>query len=61
MFYVSLIVITRQKPTVDKQKRKRKESKYITMKSNKSQRKRAKEGRNKGIAKRPENNEQNGS
>ena len=44
MFSVSLIGTTKKKPQVDTQKRKRKESNYMTTKNiNKSQRKKARE------------------
>ena len=57
MFCVSLIVTTKQKPTVDSQKIKRRESQHITQKSTiyKGRQPERKKG-----TKQPENNEYNG-
>ena len=58
MFYVSLVVTTRQKPIVDTQKVKKKRNLSILLqKIIKSQRKRAREEKNKRTAKQPDSNE----
>ena len=51
MFYVSLMVTSRQKTITDTQKRKRKKSKYNTKEKSLNHK-----GRNKGTTKQPENN-----
>ena len=57
MFYISLMVTTKQKLITDTQNIKRKKSKLLLGKILKSQRKTArKEERNKAITKQPENN-----
>lgn len=57
MFYISVMVITEQKPVIDTQKRKRKESKHITAEYHQIPRKRVrKEERNKGSIRQLGNN-----
>ena len=46
MFYVSLMVITKQKPIVETQKKKRKESKHTTMENHQITKEDSKRGSN---------------
>ena len=58
MFHMSLMVTTKQKPTVTSQKIKRKKSKILLQPIINSQRKTARQNeRNNGTTKQPENNE----
>ena len=57
IYYVGIMVITKQKPTVDTQKIKRRKSKHTTMEIISSPKKTARQqGRNKRPTKQPENN-----
>ena len=56
MFYVSFMVTTKQKPKVDTQKIKRKESKHTTRENHEITKENSKKRRNKGTTKLSENN-----
>ena len=62
LFYVSFMVTNHKaKLIVDTQKTRRKEYKKTTIESPQSQKQRAREGRNEGITKQPQNDYQNGN
>lgn len=55
MFYINLMVPTKQKPIMDKQKNRQRNLSVLLQKIIKSQRKEQEKKKNKGITKQPEN------